>query len=69
MLFAHKKTKAVITQTIMGADGKTPGQLTADDVASLDAREGVLFGRNRKGLTILILPLAEVAMATIEEKA
>lgn len=68
LFFRRKQTQAVVTQVALGEDGK-PGRMVMDGVASLDAREGVLFGKtSRWGRVVLILPLAEVAMATITEK-
>jgi len=64
-----RKTRVVVTQTRLLQEGENagkPGTLTMKGVDRLDAREGVLFGKRGKRV-VLILPLAEVAMAQIEE--
>lgn len=57
-------TELVVTQSRVGSDGKA-GSLTIPGVATIDARDGFLFGKSANGYTVLIVPLAEVAAAIV----
>lgn len=61
-----KPTQAVITQARSTVDGKV-GRLEVPGVVTFDTKDSQLVGRNSKGETVMVIPLAEVAAAVIDE--
>lgn len=62
---AATKTQGVITQNVMADSGK-PGQVIQPGVTYFSVQDGVLFGNDKTGKAVVMVPLAEVATAHIE---
>ncbi len=59
---------AVITQAAVSSNG-SPGCLTVPGVVSFTTRDSQLMGVNKAGQVIVVVPLAQVAAAVIDEVA
>ncbi len=61
MFLPNRPQQAVITQAMVGGSLKVPG------VVSFTTQDSQLMGMNESGKVIMVVPLAQVAAAVIDE--
>lgn len=64
---ASNRVARIVSNNVDSATGK-PGHIDHPNVHSFEVKGEQLCGHDSKGATVLVVPIASVALAVIEEK-